>query len=69
MSLIQDSLGGICIVSLSKGLNYRFLLSCQPKVTVASCFVYKVIMDFSSIDHLCINPIHRTRVGSSGVYN
>ena len=34
-----------------------FLLSCQPRVTVVSCFVYKVIRDFESIDHLCINPI------------
>ena len=28
-------------------------------MTVASCFVYKVIMDLSSIDHLGINPIRR----------
>ena len=28
----------------------KTLLSCQPRVTVASCFVYKVIMDLSSID-------------------
>ena len=35
------------------------LLSCQPKVTVTSCFVYKVIRDLESIDHLCINPIRR----------
>ena len=35
------------------------LLSCQPRVTVTSCFVYKVIMDLYSIDHLCINPILR----------
>ena len=33
------------------------LLSCPPRVTVASCFVYKVIRDVESIDHLCINPI------------
>ena len=31
------------------------LLSCQPRVTVTSCFVYKVIRDLESIDHLCIN--------------
>ena len=36
------------------------VLSCQPRVTVASCFVYKVIWDLESIDHLCINP--NTRV-------
>ena len=54
------------------------LLSCQPRVTVTSSFVYKVIRDFESIEHLCINPIHKIglihtsdlsiRVGSSGVY-
>ena len=35
------------------------LLSCQPRVTVTSCFVYKVIRVLWSIDHLCINPILR----------
>ena len=35
------------------------LPSCQPWVTVTSCFVYKVIRVLESIDHLCINPIHR----------
>ena len=34
-------------------------LSCQPRVRVRSCFVNKVIRDLESIDHLCINPIHR----------
>ena len=33
------------------------VLSCQPRVTVTSCFVNKVIRDLESIDHLCINPI------------
>ena len=28
-------------------------------LTVTSCFVYKVIRDIESIDHLCINPILR----------
>ena len=32
------------------------LLSCQSRVTV-TCFVYKVITDLESIDHLCIDPI------------
>ena len=41
------------------------LLPCQPRVTVTSCFVYKVIMDLESKDHLCINPI---RISLSGVY-
>ena len=54
------------------------LLSCQPRVKVTSCFVYKVIRDLYSIDHLCINPIRRIglkytsdlsiRVSSSKVY-
>ena len=35
------------------------VLACKPRVTVSSCFVYKVIMDLSLIDHLCIIPIHR----------
>ena len=33
------------------------VLSCQPRVTVTSCFVYKMIRDLESTDHLCINPI------------
>ena len=38
----------------------KYLLSCQPRVTVTSCFVYKVIRDLETIDNLCINPpIHR----------
>ena len=43
-------------------------------MTVTSCFVYKVIGDLESIDHLCINLIHRNtsdlsiRISSSGVY-
>ena len=40
-------------------VSFSQLLSCQPRVTVASCFVYKVIMDLELIDQLCINPIHR----------
>ena len=36
-----------------------YILSCQPGVTVTLCFVCKVIRDFESICHLCINPIHR----------
>ena len=35
------------------------LLSCQPRVTVTSYFVYNDIMDLESIDHLSINLIHR----------
>ena len=42
--------------------NYNLMihvLSCQPRVTVTSCFVYEVIRDLLSIDHLRINPIRR----------
>ena len=42
----------------SKDKTYIHILSCQPRVTVMSCFVYKVIRDLESIDHSCINPIH-----------
>ena len=35
------------------------ILSCLPRATVTSWFVYKVIRDLESIDHLCINPICR----------
>ena len=48
------------------------VLSCQPRLTVTSCFVYKVITDLESIDHLCMNPIRRSdlsiHVSSSEVY-
>ena len=49
------------------------LLSCQPRVTVTSCFVYKVIRDLYSIDHMCIYPTQYTsdlsiRVSSRGGY-
>ena len=37
----------------------KAVLSCQPRVTVTSRFVYKVIRDLESIDRLCINPIQR----------
>ena len=41
-----------------KQLNRKaLLLSYQPRVTVASFFVYKVIMGSELIDHLCINPV------------
>ena len=35
------------------------VLSCQPRVTATSCFVYKVIRDLESVDYICINPIRR----------
>ena len=31
------------------------LLSCQPRVTVTSCFVYKIVRDLEWIDHLYMN--------------
>ena len=36
-----------------------YILSCQPGVTVTSCFVCRVIRDLESIGHLCIDAIHR----------
>ena len=33
------------------------ILSCPPRVTVTSCFVYKVVRALWSRDYLCINPI------------
>ena len=35
------------------------LLSCQPRETVTSFFVYKVSMGLSSLEHMCISPISR----------
>ena len=35
---------------------------------MTSCFVYKVIRDLESVDHLCINPIRTIRVSSSELY-
>ena len=49
-----------CIMILNGEVNttsFHLLLSCQHRVTVMSCFVYKVSRDLESIDHLCINPI------------
>ena len=48
-----------CSKNIFESSKY-LVLSCQPRVTVTSCFVFKVIRDLESIDHhLCINPIHR----------
>ena len=35
------------------------LLSCQPRRDIDVKFVYKVIRDLESIDHLCINPTRK----------
>ena len=57
--------------------NNTCVLSCQPRVTVMSCFVYLLIRDLESIDYLFINNIYRIglitsylsiRVSSSDVY-
>ena len=39
--------------------SLQHLLSCKPRVTVTSRFVYKAIRDLESINHLFINPIRR----------
>ena len=44
---------------IKKQSNALMVLSCQPRVTVTSCYVYTVIRDLQSIYHLCINPIRR----------
>ena len=49
----------LATVATSTLAGRQILLSCQPRVTVMSCFVYTVIRDLESIDHLCINPICR----------
>ena len=38
--------------NVSVELESNNLLSCQPRVTVTSCFVYKIIRDLEPIDHL-----------------
>ena len=48
--------------------NFTKLLSCQPRVTVTPCFVYKNIMDLELIDHLCINPIRRIWINTQVIY-
>ena len=42
-----------------KHVSVHTLLSCQSRVSKTIRFVYKVIRDLESIDHLFINPIHR----------
>ena len=49
------------VINKHKSMKINKLLSCQPRVTVTSCNVYKIIRDLESIDHLCINP--NPRVG------
>ena len=35
---------------------------------MTSCFVYKVIRDIESIDHLCINPNPQDRINTQVIY-
>ena len=59
---MNTSLLSIC---MGEFIIEKELLSCQPRETVTSCFVYKVIRDLESIDHLCINPIRRVGLSTS----
>ena len=61
MSLFNGNLvisGTVTIIYLFS-MNGHLILPCQPRVTVTSYTVYKVIRDLESIDHLFINPFHR----------
>ena len=55
-SIFQKITEGVFVNQLN---NWPNVLSCQPRVTLTSCFVYNFISDLESLDHLCINPIHR----------
>ena len=48
------------LTSNETNMHVYMVLACQPRMTVTSCFVYIVIRDLYLIDHLCINPIHKT---------
>ena len=54
--------------ALNSQLLSLLLLSCQPRVRVTPCFVYNVITDLKSIDHLCINPI-QDRINTQVIYH
>ena len=59
---MTTSIGCLLFSSLAIFLLKReenYILSSQPRVTVTPFFVYKVIRDLESIDHLCIDPIRR----------
>ena len=51
-------LGLIIVLKQSVCIKLK-VLPCQPRMTVTSCSVYKVIRDLASVDHLCINPFFR----------
>ena len=53
-SVVSDSM---LIVAPGPCFVIQYLLSCQQRVTVTSCFVYNFIRTLESIDHVCINPI------------
>ena len=44
------------------------VLSCQPRVTVTSCFVYNVIRDLESIDHLTYLSYTQERINTQVIY-
>ena len=47
--MVFEYLGLILQSFVVRGTDCYVLLSCQPRETVASCFVYKVIRDLESI--------------------
>ena len=57
--MIMKNLNFIIKFLECQAIETMLVLSCQTRVTVTSCFVYRVIRDLESIDHLCINPICR----------
>ena len=55
----------------SKQLLFKLLgkvLSCQPRLTVMSWFVYTVIRDLQSIDHLCIKSYPQDKINTQVIY-
>ena len=62
LAFIFEQPSYVCVQPVCKINQQIALLSCQPRVTVTSRIVYKVIRDLESIDHLIINPIHRIRL-------
>ena len=46
----------VAVFTRKKCILFKWgLLFCQPRVTVKSCFVYKVITDLASIDHWSVH--------------
>ena len=59
MSILMDKNKNQTPRSAMFNYTIKRVLSYHPRVTVTSCFVYKAIRDYESIDHLFINPIRR----------